>query len=231
MKVRVCSSPDGRSPVWRRSLLGTAVLAVLVAVAGLVSYLARPDDAAAAAAPPRPPAAAEPSPTATPSQTGKAKGSPSGSVKGPPSTRDPLAFAKAAAVALWSYDTRTSSQPRHLARLHRWLSDEKKFTDEDSVDALVPSPLLWEQMAEQAQYATATASEARFPDAFTRALQDDPGKITTAYVYAVTVSGKQKVVWDGSPKGGAESRTVTLAVQCRPSQDCALAGVLPTVAP
>ncbi|MER5183249.1 hypothetical protein ABT009_33700 [Streptomyces sp. NPDC002896] len=230
MKVRVRSSPDGRSPVWRRTLLGTAVLAVLVAVAGLVSYLAHSDDAPAAAASPRLPAAAEPSPT-TGSQTGNAKDSPSGSVKGPPSTRDPLAFAKAAAVALWSYDTRASTQPRHIARLHRWLSDEKKFTDKDSVDALVPSPLLWEQMAEQGQYATATAGEAHLPDVFTRALQDDPGKITTAYVYAVTVSGKQKVAWDGSPKGGAESRTVTLAVQCRPSQDCVLAGVLPTVAP
>jgi hypothetical protein len=212
-------------------VLGTAVLAVLVTVAGVVSYLARPDDTPAAAAAPRPPATAEPSPTKSPSQTGEAKGSPSGSVKEPPSTREPLAFAKAAAVALWSYDTRTSTQARHLSRLHRWLSDEKKYTDKDSVDALVPSPLLWEQMEEQGQYAAATTSEARFPDAFTRALQDDPAKITTAYVYAVTVSGKQTVAWDGSPKGGAESRTVTLAVQCRPSQNCALAGVLPTVAP
>jgi hypothetical protein len=152
-------------------------------------------------------------------------------VKAPPATRDPLAFAKAAAVALWSYDTRTTTQPRHLTVLHRWLSDEKKYTDKESVDALVPSPVLWGRMADQDQYATATADETRFPDAFSRALQDDPGAISKVRIYAVTVSGKQKVAWKGAPKGGAEARTVTLAVQCRPSQNCALAGVLPTVAP
>jgi hypothetical protein len=86
-------------------------------------------------------------------------------------------------------------------------------------------------MADNRQYATATVHEAHIPDAFTRALQADPGALTRAYVYAVTVSGKQSIAWNGSPAGGAENRVTTLAVQCRPLRPCTLAGVLPAVAP
>ncbi|WP_269801363.1 hypothetical protein [Streptomyces odonnellii] len=132
---------------------------------------------------------------------------------------------------LWSYDTRAHSQPDWLAALHTWLTSESRYADPASVDALVPSPVLWGRMADHGQYATATVNEARFPDSFTRALQADPGASTAAYIYAVTVSGKQSIAWTGAPRGGAEARTVTLAVQCRPSQPCALAGVLPAVAP
>jgi hypothetical protein len=86
-------------------------------------------------------------------------------------------------------------------------------------------------MATNAQYAAATAAEAHFPGSFTQALQADPGALTTAYVYAVTVTGRQSVTWKGASPGGAEARAITLAVQCRPGRDCALVGVLPNVAP
>ena len=103
--------------------------------------------------------------------------------------------------------------------------------DTASVDTLVPSRVLWKEMAANGQFATAKVNEAHFPDSFTQALQADPGAITTAYVYAVTVSGKQSIAWKGSSHGGAENRVTTLAVQCRPSRPCALAGVLSAVAP
>ncbi|MFE2596047.1 hypothetical protein ACFXCZ_06025 [Streptomyces sp. NPDC059396] len=223
----------GASPLRHRALIGTAVLAVLVALAGLTAYLTRHDRIASVSSNAPDSVASSASPSTTPPVGPSSPPTPGSRSALPvaPSTRDPIAFGKAAAVALWSYDTRTSSQPKWLAALHTWLTSEPRYADPGSVDALVPSPVLWGRMADHGQYATATVNEAHFPDSFTRALQADPGAITTAYIYAVTVSGKQSIAWTGTPRGGAEARTVTLAVQCRRSQPCALAGVLPAVAP
>ncbi|MFD8087101.1 hypothetical protein ACFV4F_36030 [Kitasatospora sp. NPDC059722] len=118
-----------------------------------------------------------------------------------------------------------------MAGLHLWLTTETKYADADSVDRLVPSPLLWGRMADSGQFATATVQEAHFPEAFTRVLKADPGAIKQAYIYAVTVTGKQSISWNGAPQGGVEDRSSTLAVQCRPDRPCALVGVLPTVSP
>ncbi|MEV4555755.1 hypothetical protein AB0K51_02015 [Kitasatospora sp. NPDC049285] len=224
-------NPGGASRVRRRALLGTAALAALVALAGLLAYLTR-DGRTPAKVPPSSVSSAPASSSAQPSAPA-ASSSPGGraALPVPPATHDPIAFGKAAASALWSYETRSYSQPELLAALHKWMSPEAKYADTASVDALVPSPVLWGRMADNGQYATATANEAHFPASFTQVLQSDPGAITQAYVYAVTVSGRQSIGWNGSPAGGAEARSTTLAVQCRPSQNCALAGVFPTVAP
>jgi hypothetical protein len=149
----------------------------------------------------------------------------------PPSTHDPLVFGKAAARVLWSYDTRVVSRAEWLAGLRRWMTGVKKDADWASVAGQVPSPVLWKEMAADGQHATGKTTGARFPAAFTQALQNDPGAITAAYVYAVTVTGSQSIAWKGAPHGGSEARSVTLAVQCRPTAPCALAGVLPQVAP
>ncbi|MFD9106975.1 hypothetical protein [Streptomyces bottropensis] len=223
------TNPGGASRVRRRALLGTAVLMVLVALAGLAAYLTR-DGRTSSKAPAPQASSASPSSTASASASSRPHGS-LGDLPVPPSTHDPIAFGKAAAVALWSYDTRAYSQRELLAALRGWLTSEKKYADTASVDALVPSRALWKEMGANGQFATAKVNEAHFPDSFTQALQADPGAITTAYVYAVTVSGKQSIAWKGSSHGGAENRVTTLAVQCRPSQPCALAGVLSAVAP
>lgn len=219
--------PGGASRVRRRALLGTAFLEVLVALAGLAAYLTRegrsPSDTAA------PPPS---SPTVSPPST-----APSGphtrprALPVPPKTHDPITYGKAAAAALWSYDTRAYSQPELRKALRGWLTTESKYADPASVDQAVPSAVLWKEMASNKQVATAKINEGHFPHAFTQALQDDPGAITQAYVYAVTVSGKQSIRWKGSAAGGAESRSTTLAVQCRPEHPCALVGVMPSVAP
>ncbi|SCF94562.1 hypothetical protein GA0115256_13548 [Streptomyces sp. DconLS] len=85
-------------------------------------------------------------------------------------------------------------------------------------------------MTANGQFATAKINEGHFPHAFNQALQNDPGAITQAYVYAVTVSGKQSIAWKGSPAGGAESRSTTSrssadpitpvpwSASCRPSR-------------
>ena len=219
--------PGGASRVRRRALLGIGVLAVLVALAVLAAYLTRegrsPSDTAA------PPPS---SPTASASSA-----APSGpharprALPVPPKTHDPITYGKAAAAALWSYDTRAYSQPELRKALRGWLTTESKYADPASVDQVVPSATLWREMAANKQVATAKINEGHFPHAFTQALQDDPGAITQAYVYAVTVSGKQSIRWKGSAAGGAESRSTTLAVQCRPNRSCALVGVMPSVAP
>lgn len=224
------SNADGASRVRRRTVLGAAVLVVLVALAGLAAYLTRDGRSSA-----KPAAVQTSSASPTPDSATAATMPPPHGVNStlpvPPDTHDPIVFGKAAAVALWSYDSRAYSQPELLAALHRWLTTETKYADRASVDALVPSPVLWERIADNAQFATATVNEAHFPASFTQALQTDPGAITTAYVYAVTVTGRQSLAWTGSPHGGGEARAITLAVQCRPDQPCSLVGVLPNVAP
>ncbi|MGP3775467.1 hypothetical protein ACTWJ8_32070 [Streptomyces sp. SDT5-1] len=148
----------------------------------------------------------------------------------PPKTSDPVAYAKAAAKSLWTYDTRSFSRAEHLAALQRRMTDDKKYADWSSVKDQVPSAVLWSRLHDNRQRASATIDEGHFPQSFKTALDQDPGAITEAYVYAVTVTGKQTLTWKGSG-GGVESRSTTLAVQCRPHQDCALAAVLPNVAP
>lgn len=217
--------PGGASPVRRRVLLGTAVLVVLVALAGLAAYLTR-DGRSPSKAP-----AARPSSPAAPSTIPSAPRTQPRALPVAPKTHDPVVFGKAAATALWSYDTRAYSRTELRTALRGWLTAEDKYADPASVDRVVPSAVLWKEMAANRQFATAKVHEGHFPDSFTRALQADPGAITQAYIYAVTVSGKQSIAWKGSHAGGAESRTTTLAVQCRPHQPCALVGVMPSVAP
>lgn len=211
------------SSVLRRVLLGGLVLAVLLAVAGLLAYLTRAES----------PAASSPSPTATStprSASPEATDAGREAVASPPRTSDPIVFAKAATKVLWTYDTRSFSQAEHIAGLKRWMTGEKKYADWASVSDQVPGPVLWSRMHDNRQYATAKVGEGHFPQAFKTALAQDPGAITEAYVYAVTVTGKQSIAWKGSGSG-AESRSTTLAVQCRPDKACALVGVLPSVAP
>ncbi|MFH8475778.1 hypothetical protein [Streptomyces sp. NPDC018000] len=212
------------SSVLRRASIGGIVLAVLLAVAGLVAYVTRPESPAPAknVAPAPASSSASPSPAAT-AHAGVA-------VAAPPRTTDPIEFAKAATKVLWTYDTRSFSQAEHLAGLKRWMTDEKKYADWQSVTDQVPSPVLWSRMRDNGQHASAMVGEGHFPQAFKTALAQDPGAITEAYVYAVTVTGKQAISWKGSG-AGAESRSTTLAVQCRPDRDCAVVGVLPNVAP
>ncbi|MER7336778.1 hypothetical protein ABT403_02815 [Streptomyces sp. NPDC000075] len=148
----------------------------------------------------------------------------------PPRTSDPIEFAKAATKALWTYDARSGSQEAHVDGLKRWMTSEKKYVDWPSVNQQVPSPLLWSRMHDNGQHAGAEVAEGHFPASFKSALARDPGAITTAYVYAVTVTGRQSLAWAGSG-AGAEARSITVAVQCRPETNCSLAGVLPSVAP
>ncbi|MET9059825.1 hypothetical protein ABZX99_18615 [Streptomyces antibioticus] len=222
--------PGGAPRVRRRALLGTVVLVVLVALAGLAAYLTR--DGRGPSESPAPPPSSPSGPSSAPSASGSS--TPHAVPRAlpvPPKTHDPIAYGKAAAATMWSYDTRAYSQPELRKALHGWLTTETKYADPASVDKVVPSAVLWKEMAANGQFATANVHEGHFPNAFTRALQEDPGAITEAYVYAVTVSGKQSIAWRGSPVGGAESRATTLAVQCRPDRPCALVGVMPSVAP
>ncbi|SFG27189.1 hypothetical protein [Streptomyces mirabilis] len=211
------------SSVLRRALMGGLVLAVLLAVAGLFAYLTRAES----------PASTQPSPAAKPTPQAASPEVTDGqreAVASPPRTSDPIAFAKAATKVLWTYDTRSFYRAEHIAGLKRWMTGEKEYADWGSVSDQVPSPVLWSRMHDNGQHASVKVGEGHFPQAFKTALAQDPGAITEAYVYAVTVTGKQSIAWKVSG-AGAESRSTTLAVQCRPDKACALVGVLPSVAP
>ncbi|MCX5278356.1 hypothetical protein [Streptomyces virginiae] len=208
----------------RRILVAAVVITALLASAGLTAWFTSRGGQSKTGASPTAPAPSSPAATAPKPSAG------TGSVPAPPKLTDPLAYARAAAVMLWSYDTRTTSRDQHLAGMNAWMTSETKYTDWTAISGQVPDPVLWSRMADNAQYATAAVGEAHFPSTFKQALAENPSAITEAYIYAVTVTGKQTIAWKGGG-GGAEDRAVTLAVQCRPSSDCALVSLAPSVAP
>ncbi|MFF2189694.1 hypothetical protein [Streptomyces sp. NPDC058155] len=209
----------------RRILIVALVLTGLLAVAASVAWFTGRADQHNS---PRDPGATSGAlaSSAAPKPDGEETGA--GSVPSPPQISEPVAYAKAATLMLWSYDTRTTSRDQQLAGMREWLTKETEYADWASVAGQVPAPLLWSRLADQDQYATATVAEGHFPSAFKQALAEDPSAITEAYIYVVTVNGSQEIGW-AKGGAGAEERAVTLAVQCRPDHDCTLAALAPTV--
>ncbi|MFD0259080.1 hypothetical protein ACFVH7_12505 [Kitasatospora indigofera] len=232
------NSPSrGTDSVFRRRLLiGLGLLLAAALTAGLVARLsggghsARPSSASSPTVPLSPAPSPVHSAAPSASSSAPATGSAGPTVARPPHTTSPTEFATAFARTLWSYDTRALTQQSFVSGLRLWLTPESQYADASSVEAQVPDPVLWSRMRDNAQTSTATISEAHLPDAFQRAIGKDPGSLTAAYMYAVTVTGKVAVSWTGGGRG-AEDRAITLAVQCRPQQDCALAAIAPTVYP
>ncbi|MFD5161832.1 hypothetical protein ACFWMJ_27770 [Streptomyces hawaiiensis] len=208
----------------RRIAIVAAAVAGLLALAGIVALLTGGGNGHQA------PDSAAPAPigSLSSSEAAPEPSSGSGSVPKPPQISEPVAYAKAAAQMLWSYDTRDTSRDQQLAGMRAWMTAETKYADWVSVAGQVPDPVLWSRMADQDQHASASVTEGHYPGAFKQALAEDPSAITKAYIYVVTVNGKQQITWKKGG-GGAEERAVTLAVQCRPNHDCALAAIAPSV--
>ncbi|MEV4559443.1 hypothetical protein AB0K51_20970 [Kitasatospora sp. NPDC049285] len=228
--------PGGQSLMVRRVLAGLVAVVAVALVAGLIARFTGGGHRSQAA----PSATSTATPGSTPSSGATAAPStlptaPSGTsttnpVAPPPHTGDPIVFAKAFAQALWTYDTRTASQSQQLAGLRAWLTSESTYADPAALASQVPDPTLWDRMRDNGQFATGKVTEAHLPTAFNQAVAADPTKLTVAYMYAVTVTGSQSITWTGGGRGD-EQRAITLAVQCRPGHDCALASIAPTVYP
>lgn len=92
-------------PIGRRIAVLAAVLAVLLTVAGIAAYFTQRGTGQDAGPSTRPSAATSP-PTSQPGKAAPASGT--GAVSPPPRLSDPLAYARAVAVMLWSYDTRAT---------------------------------------------------------------------------------------------------------------------------
>ncbi|MFI0119860.1 hypothetical protein ACIRPN_18045 [Streptomyces sp. NPDC101230] len=205
----------------RVAVLALVITALLIIAATTAWFTGRGERDQSAGAP-------SPSSSSSPSEAAPEPAGGSGSVPKPPQISEPVAFAKAAAAMLWSYDTRDTDRDQQLSGMGAWMTKETKYADWASVSGQVPDPLLWSRMADQDQHATGTVTEGHYPGAFKTALAEDPSAITEAYIYVVTVNGRQEIEWKKGG-GGAEERAVTLAVQCRPSLDCRLAAIAPNV--
>ncbi|MFF2746437.1 hypothetical protein ACFVVA_12925 [Kitasatospora sp. NPDC058048] len=222
---------SGDSTLRRRLLIGLGVLLVAGLLAGLLARLAGGGHATRTdpqpSSPPRPSSwagiPAGPRANTPPAETGAI-------VARPPHTSSPTEFAEAFAQALWTYDSRKVAQPDFVSGLRLWLTSEIQYADGDSAAGQVPDPVLWSRLRDNGQTSTAGQVSAHVPDTYTKAIQQNPAAFTQAYIYAVTVTAKVNVTWDGGGQG-AEDRAITLAVQCRPGNDCALAAVAPTVYP
>ncbi|MFJ6752188.1 hypothetical protein ACIQNI_28995 [Streptomyces sp. NPDC091266] len=221
MQNRLFRFSIGRPPNRRITLVAIG-LACLLALAAATAFLTGQEEHEA-------PANA-PSPTRSPTSHTKDPAAKTGPVARPPRISDPVQYAKAAAEMLWTYDTRTTSHDQQLAGMKAWMTKESQYNDWASVSAQMPDPLLWSRMADQKQHAGATVAEAHYPAAFKQALAESPSEITKAYIYAVTVTGKQTITWS-KHGGGAEERSIILAVQCRPSHACSLVAIAPRIAP
>lgn len=213
------SLPPGRA----RLLAGAALVVVLAALGVIGARLTHHTQAAPG--PSSSPSASSAVDT-VPSPTNSA---PAGTVATPPTTTDPVAFTKAFAGALWSYDTRTTSQPQLLDGLRSWVNADPAYTDWNSVAQQVPTAALWQDLADQQQHATAQIAEGHIPSAFSAVVAKDPSQLTAAYVYPVTVTGTVRIAWKGG--SGTEQRAITVAVQCRPGAACTLAAIAPTTSP
>ncbi|MGV9268394.1 hypothetical protein ACWDRR_27440 [Kitasatospora sp. NPDC003701] len=228
--------PGGQSLMVRRVLVGLVALVTVALVAGLIARYTggghRSQAAPTATSTATPGTAPSSGPTAGPSTAPSDSGGTAATnpVAPPPHTSDPIVFAKAFAQALWTYDTRTASQSQQLAGLRAWLTSESTYADPAALASQVPDPTLWDRMRDNGQFATGKVNEAHLPTAFNQAVAADPTKLTVAYMYAVTVTGSQTITWTGGGRGD-EQRAITLAVQCRPGRDCALASIAPTVYP
>lgn len=218
----------GGQPVVRRLAVGLGVLLAVALLAGLVARLAGGGHGSTPA--PAPAVSSTTGVSPAPSATPPAQAAGSRLVPAPPHTSDPLVFAKAFASALWSYDTRTTTQQQELAGLDAWLTPEAAYADPAALSAQVPDPVLWSRMRDNGQHAVGQVAEGHLPQAFSAAVAQNPTQLTVAYIYAVTVTGSQSITWKGGGRG-AQSQAVTLAVQCRPSHDCALASIAQTVYP
>ncbi|QPP10306.1 hypothetical protein G4Z16_00820 [Streptomyces bathyalis] len=207
----------------RRITAVAVALAVLLALAGFAAWMTGRSDQSDE--PRTPPASTGPAPAPSASAS-------DGAVADPPQTGAPLTYGKAAARMLWTYDTRETTREQQLAGMREWMTRESRYADWDSIASQVPDPVLWSRMRDNAQHAKAEVGEAHYPAAFKKAVAQDPSALTEAYIYAVTVTGKQKIAWKSAGGGsGAEGRSVTLAVQCRPNHSCALVAIAPQVAP
>ncbi|WP_145502663.1 hypothetical protein [Streptomyces sp. CFMR 7] len=205
----------------RIAILALVITALLIIAATTAWFTGRGEHDQSTGAP-------SPSSSSSPSEAAPKPAAGSGSVPKPPQISEPVAFAKATAAMLWSYDTRDTDRDQQLAGMSAWMTKEAKYADWASVSGQVPDPLLWSRMADQNQHATGTVTEGHYPGAFKQALAEDPSAITEAYIYVVTINGRQQIEWKKGG-GGAEERAVTLAVQCRPSHDCRLAAIAPSV--
>ncbi|MBV6695532.1 hypothetical protein KV557_00125 [Kitasatospora aureofaciens] len=220
----------GDSTFRHRLLIGLGVLLVVGLLAGLLARLAggghhtdHPTPSPSSTVHPTLSATASARPSATATEAGA-------TIAHPPHTTSPTDFAAAFVDALWTYDTRTTNQQDFVNGLRTWLTHEAQYADEASVEGQVPDPAMWSRLSANGQTSKAAISEAHVPDVYSRAIAANPSAFTAAYVYAVTVTGKVEVTWDGGGRG-AEDRAITLAVQCRPQQDCALVAIAPTVYP
>lgn len=205
----------------RVAIVTLVIIALLIVAATTAWFAGRGEHSQSTNASPR-------ASSSSPSEAAPEPAAKSGSVPKPPQISEPVAFAKAAASMLWTYDTRNTNRDQQLAGMGAWMTEETKYADWASVSGQVPDPLLWSRMADQNQHATGTVTEGHYPGAFKQALAEDPSAITEAYIYVVTVNGRQQIEWKKGG-GGAEERAVTLAVQCRPGHDCRLAAIAPSV--
>lgn len=140
-------------------------------------------------------------------------------------TSDAEGFARAAAIALFQWDTRGSAGPSEWAQVLIDVGDPEEAAGLASdIRGYLPTGEQWEQLELYATRQSLSIDSAHVPAAWATALrQAAPGQLPPGAI-AYTISGERHRdgVWDGEPIATSSAVTFTMFIACPPAQDCRL---------
>ncbi|MEU1970791.1 hypothetical protein ABZ477_03980 [Microbacterium sp. NPDC019599] len=138
---------------------------------------------------------------------------------------DSETFARAAAMTVFRWDTRSPAGPSEWAQILMDVADPEEAAGLASdIRGYVPSIEQWEQLKVYGTRQRLAIDSAYVPDAWTTALaQAAPGQLPPGAV-AYTISGQRHRdgMWDDEPIATSSAVTFTVFIACPRSQDCRL---------
>ncbi|MGB4768095.1 MAG: hypothetical protein WBP22_02445 [Candidatus Saccharimonas sp.] len=136
-----------------------------------------------------------------------------------PQTGGPEAFARAAAVALFTWDTTSGYQAVDYAQmLADVAADEEADTLAGDVRAYLPNPQAWAQLRQYQTRQWLTIDTAVIPEAWEIAVaQAAPGQIPDgAVAYTIDGTRHRDGTWGTEPVGASRPVTFTVFIVCTP---------------
>ncbi len=198
------------------AIAGAVVLLVLVGV-GLYGLLAGPDPDRGDDAPAQP---GNPTSPPTPSQ---APATTPGELPTLPATADPDAYARAVAMAVFTWDTADRFSPLDYASVVLAGADpsgEESAGLAADLALYLPTTQVWRQLTDYATSQTLTIDRTFVPDSWAGAVESSGGRIVPGTV-AVTIEGirHRSGVWNDNPVVSEHPVAFTVFVVCPPAYE------------
>lgn len=202
-------SVDDTTPLWQIVVAAVVVIALLVAIGvGIYGLVRGPSDRTPAPSPPSTVTMPPSLPTRTPPVPTRL-----------PDIGDAEAFARAAATALFTWDTSSGYAPSEYAQV---LSDASDPLDADAlasdVRTYLPTADAWAQLKSYQTRQWLTIDTATVPDAWHTALaQAAPGQLPPgATAYTITGTRHRTGMWGAQPTSANRPVSFTVFLACTP---------------